>query len=84
MHGFNNRFEDAVYRFAQILHDLGADADVAPILFTWPSAGNVFAYEYDRDSANYSRDDLEKLFATCRTIPRSRPSPSLRIRWATG
>ncbi len=61
VHGFNNRFEDAVYRFAQILHDSGADADVAPILFTWPSAGNVFAYNYDRDSANYSRDDLEKL-----------------------
>ena len=61
VHGFNNRFEDAVYRFAQILHDSGAGADVAPILFTWPSAGNVFAYEYDRDSANYSRDALEKL-----------------------
>ncbi len=61
VHGFNNRYEDAVYRFAQILHDSGADADVAPILFTWPSAGNVFAYNYDRDSANYSRDDLEKL-----------------------
>ncbi len=61
VHGFNNRYEDAVYRFAQIVHDSGADGDVAPILFTWPSAGNVFAYNYDRDSANYSRDDLEKL-----------------------
>ncbi len=61
VHGFNNRYEDAVYRFAQILHDSGADSDVAPILFTWPLAGNVFAYNYDRDSANYSRDDLEKL-----------------------
>ena len=61
VHGFNNRYEDAVYRFAQILHDSGADPDVAPILFTWPSAGNVFAYNYDRDSADYSRDALEKL-----------------------
>src|SRR5271166_5198123 len=61
VHGFNNRFEDAVFRLAQILHDSEADADVAPILFTWPSAGKVFAYNYDRDSANYSRDDLEKL-----------------------
>jgi esterase/lipase superfamily enzyme len=61
VHGFNNRYEDAVYRFAQILHDSGAGADVAPILFTWPSAGNVFAYNYDRDSADYSRDALEKL-----------------------
>ena len=61
VHGFNNRYEDAVYRFAQILHDSGAGTDLAPVLFTWPSAGNVFAYNYDRDSANYSRDDLEKL-----------------------
>ena len=69
VHGFNNRFEDAVYRFAQILHDSGADADVAPILFTWPSAGNVFAYNYDRDSANYSRDDLEKLLRYLQNDP---------------
>jgi esterase/lipase superfamily enzyme len=31
------------------------------VLFTWPSKGNVFAYGYDRESANYSRDTLEKL-----------------------
>jgi esterase/lipase superfamily enzyme len=61
VHGFNQRYDDAVYRFAQILHDTGADADVAPILFTWPSKGDVFTYGYDRDSANYSRDALESL-----------------------
>lgn len=61
VHGFNNRFEDAVFRFAQFLHDSGAD--VAPVLFTWPSKGNIFAYGYDRESANYSRDSLEDLFA---------------------
>jgi esterase/lipase superfamily enzyme len=61
VHGFNNRFEDAVYRFAQILHDSGAYADVAPVLFTWPSKGKVFAYGYDRDSSTYSRDALEAL-----------------------
>jgi len=61
VHGFNQRYEDAVYRFAQILHDSGADADVAPVLFTWPSKGNVYSYLYDRDSSNYSRDALESL-----------------------
>ena len=61
VHGFNNRYEDAVYRFAQILHDSGAGQDVAPVLFTWPSKGKVYAYNYDRDSANYSRDALETL-----------------------
>ena len=69
VHGFNNRYEDAVYRFAQILHDSGAGADVAPIMFTWPSAGNVFAYNYDRDSADYSRDALENLLRSLQDDP---------------
>jgi esterase/lipase superfamily enzyme len=57
VHGFNTRFEEAVYRFAQIVHD--ARVEVAPVLFTWPSGGNVTDYVYDRDSAMYSRDALE-------------------------
>ncbi|CAN7616063.1 alpha/beta hydrolase [Bosea sp. LjRoot90] len=59
VHGFNNRFEDAVYRFAQIVHD--SDANVVPVLFTWPSRGSLFAYGYDRESATYSRNALEEL-----------------------
>jgi esterase/lipase superfamily enzyme len=59
VHGFNNRFDDAVFRFAQIVHDSGAP--VVPVLFTWPSRGSVFAYGYDRESTNYSRDALEDL-----------------------
>lgn len=59
VHGFNNRYEDAVYRFAQIVHD--SRADVAPILFTWPSRGNVLDYAYDRESTNYSRTQLEEV-----------------------
>ncbi|MFC7399331.1 alpha/beta hydrolase [Chelatococcus sp. GCM10030263] len=59
VHGFNNRFDDAVFRFAQIIHDSGAD--VTPVLFTWPSRGSIFAYGYDRESANYSRNALENL-----------------------
>jgi esterase/lipase superfamily enzyme len=59
IHGFNNRFEDAVFRFAQIVHD--SDAPVVPILFTWPSRGSVLAYGYDRESTAYSRNALESL-----------------------
>ncbi|QEL26609.1 alpha/beta fold hydrolase [Bosea sp. F3-2] len=59
VHGFNNRYEDAVYRFAQIVHD--SRTDVAPILFTWPSRGNVLDYAYDRESTNYSRTQLEEV-----------------------
>ncbi len=61
VHGYNTRFEEAVYRFAQIVHDAGVN--VAPVLFTWPSGGNVADYVYDRDSAMYSRDAFETVLA---------------------
>ncbi|WP_404928047.1 alpha/beta hydrolase [Mesorhizobium sp. ORM16] len=60
IHGFNNRFEDSLYRFAQIAEDTGTDS--APILVTWPSRGSTLAYGYDRESTNYTRDALETLF----------------------
>lgn len=59
VHGFNTRFEDAVYRLAQIVHD--SKAPTLPVLFTWPSKGSVLGYAYDRESTNYSRDALENL-----------------------
>jgi esterase/lipase superfamily enzyme len=69
VHGFNNRFDDAVYRFAQIVHD--SKAPVIPVLFTWPSRGEMRlrAYTYDRESANYSRDALEGLLSTVASYP---------------
>ncbi|OLP62303.1 esterase [Xaviernesmea oryzae] len=67
VHGFNNRYEDAVYRFAQIVHD--SRADVAPVIFTWPSRGSIFDYNYDKDSTNYSRDALEELLTTAAKDP---------------
>ncbi len=56
VHGFNTRFDSAVFRFAQIVHDM--HADLAPVLFSWPSRGQVFDYNYDRESTNFSRNDL--------------------------
>ena len=69
VHGFNNRFDDAVYRFAQIVHD--AKVPGIPVLFTWPSRGELKlrAYTYDRESANYSRDAFEQLLATLAANP---------------
>jgi len=59
VHGFNTRYDDAVFRFAQFVHDSGTP--FTPILFTWPSRGKVIDYNYDRESTNYSRDSLELL-----------------------
>ncbi len=67
IHGYNTRFEEAVYRFAQIVHD--ARVDVAPVLFTWPSGGAAVDYVYDRDSAVYSRDALEAVLQALNADP---------------
>jgi esterase/lipase superfamily enzyme len=57
VHGFNNTYEDAVLRLAQIVYDSGAQA--TPMLFTWPSRARVLDYNYDKESTNYSRTALE-------------------------
>lgn len=67
VHGFNTRFEEAVFRFSQIVHDAGAE--VTPVLFTWPSRGKLLAYAYDRESASYSRDALESLLHALNKSP---------------
>lgn len=60
IHGFNNHFEDAVFRFAQIVHDSGTRS--VPVLVSWPSRGSLLAYGYDRESTNYTRNAVERLF----------------------
>lgn len=67
VHGYNTSFEEAVYRFAQIIHDSGAPA--MPVLFTWPSRGRLLAYGYDHESGNYSRDALEQVLAALNRDP---------------
>ena len=64
VHGFNNRFDEAVYRFAQIKHDSRAPA--IPILFSWPSRGRVSlsAYRDDLEGATNSRAAFEQLLDT--------------------
>lgn len=68
VHGYNNRFEDAVYRLTQIVHD--SQAEAVPVLFTWPSRGRLLSYYYDRESANYSRDALEQVLRALARNPK--------------
>jgi esterase/lipase superfamily enzyme len=63
VHGYNTSFDDAVLRTAQIAYDLQFAG--APILFSWPSKGNLGAYSADEATVDWSRhhfrDFLEKL-----------------------
>ena len=59
MHGFNSNFQESLFRLAQLQADIKIDG--IPILFSWPSQGQVAAYEMDKQSASYSRDYLMAL-----------------------
>lgn len=59
VHGYNNTLSDSMYRLAQIQADF--DTGLAPVLFSWASAGDPRGYIYDRDSVLFARDDLEEL-----------------------
>ncbi|MGR7995381.1 alpha/beta hydrolase [Xanthobacter sp. ZOL 2024] len=67
VHGFNTRFDAAVFRFAQFVHD--TDTNLVPVLFSWPSRGQVTSYVYDRESTNFSRTDLANVLATAAASP---------------
>lgn len=61
VHGFNTRFQEALYRLAQPTADAHLDGNA--ILFSWPSQGRVAAYLADRDGADYSRSALVALLS---------------------
>jgi esterase/lipase superfamily enzyme len=69
VHGFNNRFDDAVYRFAQFVQD--GRLPVVPVLFSWPSQGvaSLSSYEYDRKVAMQSSAPLAQLLDTVNSNP---------------
>lgn len=59
VHGYNNNFSEGLYRIAQFSHDL--ELPGAVVHYAWPSAAKPLGYVYDRDSALFARDGLEKL-----------------------
>jgi esterase/lipase superfamily enzyme len=67
VHGFNVNLDEARFRLAQIVAD-GQFGGV-PVLFTWPSGGNAFAYSSDKERATASRDALEALLQELAATP---------------
>jgi esterase/lipase superfamily enzyme len=52
VHGFNNTFEDAARRAAQMAYDL--DFDGTPLMYSWPSQGSTTAYAVDEAAVGIS------------------------------
>ncbi len=63
VHGFNNTFEDAARRTAQIAYDL--DFQGATIMYSWPSQGSptLWAYKNDGKLAGWSQEHLVAFLA---------------------
>jgi esterase/lipase superfamily enzyme len=67
VHGFNNNFQESLFRLTQLQAD--AKIDGIPILFSWPSQGEVAAYEMDKEAASYSRSHLMTLLTMLSSSP---------------
>lgn len=76
VHGFNTSFSDALFEVAQIKWDTGYKG--VAIAFSWPSRGPVdpvvqpleamVAYNYDRESAQYSQGAFLEVLRLLHTI----------------
>jgi esterase/lipase superfamily enzyme len=61
VHGYNTSFETAALDAVRLSD--GISFDGTTMLFTWPSRAKLLDYGYDRESAMWSRDALERVLA---------------------
>ena len=61
IHGYNVPFADALFKAAQIAFDANFAGSV--VLFSWPSAGELFKYEQDRESAEFAVPHLAQILS---------------------
>ncbi len=79
VHGYNNNFADSVFRAAQMTYDFGIPG--VTVHYSWPSAGSLGLYVYDRDSATFGRDGLAE---TLRLAAKTKASKILLVGHSMG
>ena len=67
LHGFNTTFAEAMFRAAQMAHDLGFDGPA--FAYSWPSVGNVADYVTDMDSADNAVACLDEFLEIVLSTP---------------
>ena len=67
VHGYNTSFEAAVLDAARISDGIRFRGET--MAFSWPSRAKLSEYIYDRESAMWSRDALEQVFAGLMASP---------------
>jgi esterase/lipase superfamily enzyme len=68
IHGFNNSFDDAVFRAAEMWHFMGRTG--VPIAYSWPAGlGGIRGYAYDRESGEFTVTHLRHFIRTISECP---------------
>jgi esterase/lipase superfamily enzyme len=67
VHGFKQTFERAALDAAHLSDAIKFRGRT--MVFSWPSKAGLFDYAYDRDSAMFSRDDLERVLSSIVSAP---------------
>jgi esterase/lipase superfamily enzyme len=67
VHGFKQTFETAALDAAYLSDSIKFNGQT--LLFSWPSKAGLFDYAYDRDSAMWSRDALERVLRSIVEVP---------------
>ena len=67
VHGFNQTFETAALDAARLSDDIRFRGET--MVFAWPSKAKLFDYAYDRESAMWSRDALERVLSLAMASP---------------
>lgn len=57
IHGYNNTFEDAARRTAQMAYDL--EFSGAPVFYSWPSQGTLKGYMADENTIQWAENHLK-------------------------
>ncbi len=57
VHGFNNTFEEAATRTAELWYDMGFRGP--PIMYSWPSRGGIFGYFADGATIEWTSANLK-------------------------
>ncbi len=68
VHGFNNTFEDSVFRAAEVWHFMGRNG--VPIAYSWPAGrGGIRGYAYDRESGEFTVGHLRRFIHSVADCP---------------
>jgi esterase/lipase superfamily enzyme len=68
IHGFNNSFNDAVFRLAQMWHFAGRPG--VAIAYTWPAGHKgLLGYAYDRESGEFTIFHLKRFLQDVAAVP---------------